>query len=153
VLVPSPSNRSFNCLLLGSLLLWWLSGVKVLLDTNALMVPEQFGVDIFSELERLGYNDFVVPSAVLGELKSLAKYADKGRDRVAANVGLQLAKRCEILDTTGDADLVLEKLAIKQDIAVFTNDKLLKKRLSIKGVTVIHLRQRRYLEVAMQKEF
>jgi rRNA-processing protein FCF1 len=28
------------------------SSVKVVLDTNALMVPEQFGVDIFSELLR-----------------------------------------------------------------------------------------------------
>ena len=31
------------------------SSIKVVLDTNALMVPEQFGVDIFSELLRLGY--------------------------------------------------------------------------------------------------
>ncbi|HOV52552.1 MAG TPA: DNA-binding protein, partial [Methanothrix sp.] len=52
--------------------------MKVILDTNALMVPEQFGVDIFSELERLGYVQWLVPSSVIGELRSLARNADRG---------------------------------------------------------------------------
>jgi len=37
--------------------------------------------------------------------------------------------------------------------AVFTNDKELKKKLSTRGVTVIHLRQRRRLDIASGKEF
>ena len=52
------------------------SSVKVIIDTNALMVPEQFGVDIFSELLRLGYAKWLVPASVLGELRSLAIRAD-----------------------------------------------------------------------------
>jgi Uncharacterized proteins of PilT N-term./Vapc superfamily len=51
--------------------------LKVLLDTNALMMPEQFGVDIFSELERLGYFDYIVPTAVVRELRAIAKLAEK----------------------------------------------------------------------------
>lgn len=57
------------------------SSIKVILDTNALMVPEQFGVDIFGELLRLGYAHWIVPASVLGELRSLARNADKGRDK------------------------------------------------------------------------
>ncbi|HQN31036.1 MAG TPA: hypothetical protein PKX20_07900 [Methanothrix soehngenii] len=43
-------------------------------------------------------------------------------------------------------------MAEKEGAAVFTNDKALKKRLFSKGITVIYLRQGRYLE-AMKKEY
>ena len=120
----------------------------VLLDTNALMVPEQFGVDIFAELERLGYYQFLVPTPVLRELRALANLADGKKDRLAAKVALGLAERCEIIEAAGEADQVLLELALKTDAAVFTNDKELKKKLSSRGVTVVHLRQRRYLKIA-----
>ena len=90
--------------------------VKVIIDTNALMTAEQFGVDIFSELLRLGYIEWLVPAQVRGEVRSLADGAEK------------------------------------EGAAVFTNDRALKKRLFSKGITVIYLRQGRYLE-AMKKEY
>jgi len=127
--------------------------LKVLLDTNALMVPEQFGVDIFSELERHGYVEFLVPRAVFEELEAVSRYASKGRDKVAAKVGLGLTEGCQMVERRGDADSVLLELAIEQGAAVFTNDKLLKKRLLSRGITVVYLRQCRYLDIAMQKEF
>ncbi|VVB69439.1 Ribonuclease VapC9 [uncultured archaeon] len=127
--------------------------MKVILDTNALMVPEQFGVDIFAELLRLGYVKCLVPSSVLAELRSLTARADKGKDKVAARVALGLASRCSIVGQAGvDADLAVEELALSEGAAVFTNDKPLKKRLFSKGITVIYLRQGRYLE-AMKKEY
>jgi len=127
--------------------------MKVILDTNALMVPEQFGVEIFAELQRLGYVQCLVPSPVLAELRSLAARADKGRDKIAARVALGLAERCGTVGDAGmDADLAIEKLALSLGAAVFTNDKALKKRLFSKGITVIYLRQGRYLE-AMKKEY
>ena len=121
--------------------------MKVLLDTNALTVPEQFGVDIFSELHRLGYIEYLVPSPVLRELKHLTASADKGKDKVAARVGLGLAGQCRILEAVGDADTSLEELAEREGAAVFTNDKELKKRLFSRGITVIYLRQGQYLVV------
>jgi len=127
--------------------------MKVVLDTNALMVPEQFGVKIFSELQRLGYGEYLVPSQVCQELRLLAERAEKGRDKVAARVGEGLAGQCRTVDVLErDADSAVEKLAILEGAAVFTNDKAMKKRLSSKGITVIHLRQGRYL-AAMKKEF
>jgi hypothetical protein len=127
--------------------------MKVLLDTNGLMVPGEFGVDIFEELERLGYRRFLVLRPVLRELEALARLADSRRDRIAARIGLLLAEGCEIVETSGGADDALLDLALKTGAAVFTNDKELKKKLSTRGVTVIHLRQRRRLEIAIRKEF
>ncbi len=127
--------------------------MKVLLDTNALMVPGQFRIDIFDELEGLGYRSFLVPRPVLFELEALASLADTRRDRTAARIGLELAGRCEVVEATGVADEVLVDLALKAGAAVFTNDKELKKKLSSRCVTVIHLRQRRRLEIANRKEF
>ena len=122
--------------------------MKVLLDANALMVPGQFGVDVFGELERLGYRSFLVPRPVLRELVALAKLAGSRRDRIAARIGLALAEGCEIVEASGEADDCLVDLALETGSAVFTNDKELKKKLSTRGVTVIHLRQRRRLEIA-----
>jgi rRNA-processing protein FCF1 len=127
--------------------------MKAILDTNALMVPEQFGVEIFAELQRLGYVEWLVPASVLAELRTLAIKADRGADKVAARVGLGLAQRCHIAEDAGpDADSAVENLALAEGAAVFTNDRELKKRLFSKGITVIYLRQRRYLE-ATKKEF
>lgn len=126
--------------------------MKVIIDTNALMASEQFGVDIFSELERLGYAECLVPASVLAELRSLASGAKRGKDKVAARVALVLAERCRVLGEEGiDADVAIERLALDEKAAVFTNDRALKKRLSSNGITVIYLRQERYL-VAAKKE-
>ncbi|HNQ54360.1 MAG: Ribonuclease VapC9 [Euryarchaeota archaeon ADurb.Bin190] len=126
---------------------------KAILDTNALMVPEQLGVDIFDELLRLGYSSWLVPAAVLGELRSLSRKADKGRDKTAARVALGLAEGCTVIGKDdSDADSAIEKLALETKAAVFTNDKALKKRLFSKGITVIYLRQGQYLETT-RKEY
>jgi len=129
------------------------STTKVILDTNALMVPEQFGVDIFSELLRLGYAKWLVPASVLGELRSLAIRADKGKDKIAARVALGMAEGCEAVGVDNyNADQAIIDLALETGAAVFTNDKALKKRLFSKGITVIYLRQGQYLE-ASKKEY
>jgi len=39
--------------------------LKVIVDTNGFMVQAQFGVDIMDELGRLGYDECIVPSAVI----------------------------------------------------------------------------------------
>jgi rRNA-processing protein FCF1 len=51
-----------------------------------------------------------------------------------------------------DADRAIEELAVSENASVFTNDQLLKKRLFSKGITVVYLRQGRYLEAA-KKEY
>lgn len=115
----------------------------VIFDANALMMPAQFGVDVFDEVERLvGGYEAVVPRAVVEELRSLA-----GRDR-DAELALDLVERCRVVEgsVSGNADDVIVDLA--EDAVVVTNDANLKSRLLENNVPVAHMRQKSYLEVA-----
>ena len=69
-------------------------------------------MDIFSELQRLGYVQWIVPLSVLGELHYFpAAKADKGRDKIAARVALGLAEQCSTVGIDNfDADIAIEKL-------------------------------------------
>jgi hypothetical protein len=122
--------------------------MKVLIDTNSFLVPHQFGVDIFEELARLGYNECFVPRAVVDELGRLV-VKSKGEDKIAARVGRALAERCEIIETEegGCVDDIILRLAVERKLAVCTNDSLLKKRLSTKNITVVYLRQTNRLSI------
>lgn len=118
--------------------------MNVIIDTNGLMIPVQFGVDIFEELGRLGYDRFIVPLAVIRELEILVKKLS-GKERMAAKVALSLAQRCETADVIGYADDVVIELAAEHDAAVLTNDAGLKKRLQARHISVICLRQKNRL--------
>ena len=121
--------------------------MKIILDTNALMVPAEFGVDIFSELSKLGFDEWIVPSGVARELEGIASRG-RGRARDAAHVALALMDRCRTVETAGTAGNVddsIVELAVKMKVAVFTNDAELKGRLREGGVKVVYLRQRSYL--------
>ncbi|CAD6494495.1 MAG: Ribonuclease VapC9 [Candidatus Argoarchaeum ethanivorans] len=122
--------------------------MKVLIDTNSFLLPHQFGVDIFGELARLGYHRCLVLRAVIYELNKLAANST-GKDKIAAKVGLSLVDRCEIIETEQSAlvDDIITNIAVKQKLAVCTNDLLLKKRLSTKGITVVYLRQKHRLSI------
>lgn len=120
--------------------------MKVIIDTNALMIPVQFNVDIFEELKRLGYDSFIVPLSVINELNNLERKL-RGKDKTAVKVAKSLAQRCEILNNTGHADDVIVDLACELTAAVLTNDIGLRKRLEDKNIPVICLRQRNRLEI------
>ena len=118
--------------------------MKIILDSNMLMVPGQFNVDIFEELGRLGYTEFIVPKTVLKELNML-KDRYKGKKKSSVDVAISLTERCEILDEDeGFADAVISNLASKE-VAVATNDKRLIKELKDRGVRVVRLRQKKLL--------
>jgi len=119
--------------------------MKVIIDTNAFMIPVQFGVDIFKELNRLGFDEFLVPSGVVRELKALKQVA-KGKDKLAANAGFTLTQQCTQVTTEGPVDDAIIKLAIEEEAAVLTNDIELKKRLCSKDITVVYLRGKDHLE-------
>lgn len=118
--------------------------MRVLLDTNILMTPSQFGIDIFSELGRLGYTRCLVPTPVLEELDFISRKGH-GADKKAAKIGVSLAGRCEIIEAHGEADEVLLGLALEMDVSVATNDNALIQRLKENGVRVIRLRGRTHL--------
>ncbi len=114
---------------------------KVIIDTNGLMIPGQFGLDIFSELARLGFDSFFVARASVKELEKIYSLA-RGKDKVAANIALSLLDRCTIIERNGFADDIITDLAVEMDAAVLTNDIELKKRLCSKGVTIVYLQDK-----------
>ena len=138
-----------------------MGGREVIIDTNALFIPAQFHVDIFSELERLGYTRALVPREVMCELERVRKKL-RGRHRVAAELALELLRRynaegrllvveveeCSPEDAASAAsvDEALIRLAKRRGAAVLTNDSKLRRRLLREGVPVVYLREKSRLE-------
>lgn len=120
--------------------------MKVIIDTNGLMVQAQFGVDVFDELARLGYYECVIPSAVIDEMNAIEKKL-KGKDRIALAVASSLSKRCHVVEASGPADEVIFELAQEMNVPVFTNDAQLRKRLKDAGIRTIYLRSKHKLEI------
>ena len=75
---------------------------KILLDTNFLLIPGQFKVDIFSEIERICTFNFelCVLDVTIEELENIAR-KQVGRDKAAALLAMKLlkAKRVEVIDS------------------------------------------------------
>ena len=116
--------------------------MKILLDTNFMMIPNQFGVDIFEFLK--DYEVFTL-SSCLDELKKLAK--KKGKDGLAAKVALKLVKEkgVKIVRTKEKGDKAILNYAAVAKCSVGTNDKELIKALKNNGIKIIRLKQKRYL--------
>ncbi|WP_342771828.1 PIN domain-containing protein, partial [Methanoculleus sp. UBA300] len=83
--------------------------MKVLLDTNALLMPVQFGIDLYDELQAL-FGDFepVTLEEVVGELSGLSR--GRGRDATAARVGLAMARRSTVVPSGSSADRVDDRV-------------------------------------------
>lgn len=119
---------------------------RVIIDTNGLMIPGQFGLDIFSELKRLGFEPYLVARASVRELEKICSEG-RGRDRTAAKIALSLLDRCTIIEKNGFADDIITDMAVDMNTAVLTNDIELKKRLCSKGVTIVYLRDKTRLSI------
>jgi len=126
--------------------------LKVILDSNALFVPFQFRIDVFSELEGLLNRRFelVLLSVVKHELEVLA---EQGSPQIRKNAcfALQLAERLRIIEVAAEASAVVDdvivEVARKWNSPVFTNDKQLRRRLRDISVPVIYVRQKSRLEI------
>mgnify|MGYP003532010020 FL=1 len=122
---------------------------EVVIDTNFFMVPFQFNVDIVSELEKLlpSYK-LTTPSFVINELKGL-KNNNKGKTRLNANLALKLANssKIEIKDISLLENETVDDALLRVSEVLATNDIELKNRAKDKGITVVYLRQKKYIAV------
>ncbi len=119
---------------------------KVIIDTNGFMIPGQFGIDMFSELERLGFDTFLITRASVRELERIRSHG-RGKDARAAQIALSLLDRCTVIEKEGFADDIILDLAVDMSAPVLTNDIELKKRLCSKGVTIVQLRDKTHLSL------
>ena len=101
----------------------------VVLDTNALMMPYQFGINIEKELNRLlGICRIIIPRTVVEEMERLAE--EEGEVGRAAKLGLSIIKKkgFRLVETENKGDDGVIETALKMDAAIVTNDKELKKK-------------------------
>ena len=122
---------------------------EVVIDTNFFMVPFQFNVDIITELENLlpSYK-LTTPSFVINELKGL-KRNTKGKTRLNANLALKLANssKVEIKDISLLENETVDNALLRVSEVLATNDIELKNRAKNKGITIVYLRQKKYIAV------
>lgn len=123
--------------------------IRVLLDTNFLLLPGQFKVDIFTELERIMQEPFeiAVLESSIEELENLTKKG-KSEDRRAAKLGLDLLKHKALKILPSSKQRCVDDLLVEMAgpaLIVATQDAELRKRLKRKGAGVIGLRQKNHL--------
>lgn len=117
---------------------------KIILDTNFLLIPAQFRLDIFEKLREFG-SEFVVLSPSIGELKKIS--VNKGKVSQQAKIAIELVKKRNIRVHEAkekSADDAILKFAVDNGYIVATNDKKLIKRLKMNEIKIIRLRQKKY---------
>ena len=127
---------------------------KIILDTNFLLIPGQFKVDIFSEIDRIcnfRYELVVVPETIV-ELKNIISIGkNSNKDKMAAKLALLLLKKYKVRIIKNyrkvfkRADEAILQIVDKNSV-VATQDRGLKKRLKDKTSRYIVLRQKQYLK-------
>jgi len=125
--------------------------VKVLLDSNFLMIPLELHIDVFQEIQNLlGKRvEFILIKPVYDELQTLSMGSSKVSRQAA--YALKLAQRCRTMNVEAKArestDYVIARVAKEKGAIVATLDLELRKRLRNISVPVIYLRERSRLEV------
>ena len=112
----------------------------MVLDTNALMMPFQFKLNLDKEIARLlGDVVILVPTSVVEELSRLTS-----REAKAA---LALSAKYQPAETSMSGDDGVIDVARRCGAAVVTNDRELIDRLAKMGMPVVRLRSSRYLVI------
>ena len=121
---------------------------SVILDSNALMMQFQFHIDIEREVNRLlgGNYRMVVPQIVLDELQRLAKEGAQ-KEATEARMAAELARTFDVVESPGDGDTGILRLAERLNAVVVTNDKTLRARLRAKDIPNIYMRSRAFLTI------
>ena len=118
---------------------------KIILDTNFLLIPFQFKVDIFPEIKRIcdfKYSIYILDKTI-DELNKIIE-EQKGKNKQSAKLALKLIKVKKIKKIKTQEGKV-DDLLLEQDAIIATQDINLIKRLKNKKKKIIQLRQKKYL--------
>jgi rRNA-processing protein FCF1 len=125
--------------------------VAVVVDTSFLLIPAEFGIDVFAESKRVLERsiDFIVLTSVLQEIGTGTKSGDSLRDRKFQMAG-DLAKQCRTVTIDSsiagipvDDQLLEYTISIKGILA--TNDRRLRERARERGLPVLLMRGKKRL--------
>ena len=124
---------------------------KIIIDTNFLLIPYQFKVDIFSEIRRIcDFNyEICIIDKTIDELRKIMM--TPGRDKLGAVLALQLLTHHKVKKILTKKDKSVDDLIVDmagKDILVATQDMELKKRLKKNKVRLIVMRQKKYLALS-----
>ena len=120
-----------------------MSARLVILDTNFLLIPFQFKINILRELDYLldVNHRYIISSRTIYELNKIAESI--GKDGMAARLALKLVEankaKIEVIQSDVFVDQWIEEYAIQNKAIVCTNDSRLRlklKNLDIKTVTM-----------------
>lgn len=133
------NNRNFHTLM-----------KRIVIDTNFLLIPLKFRVDIFSEFNRVCNSNYelTVFDQSIDELRNIIS-RQSGINKKAAQFALKLIKLKNIgiiNSEQKDVDSLILDSSNKNTI-IATQDIALKKKLLKKGSSVIILRQKKYLQL------
>ncbi|MBT3284043.1 hypothetical protein HN807_06670 [Candidatus Bathyarchaeota archaeon] len=121
---------------------------RILADTNFLLIPERFKVDIF-DVSADAVNDlteFYVSSRVLDEIQHLKENAKPSFFR-ELRIAETFAGMCTFIvdPSDNDVDDSLVSLALREGMVLGTSDAELRQKARAAGVKVLYLRQKSYL--------
>ena len=125
--------------------------IKIILDTNFFLIPLRFNVDIFEELKRVidGRFELCIIDRTVDELKGIISGDARGKDKDAARFGLLLIekKKPNVLKSRPGqgVDNAIVEHAGSGNSMVATMDLELKRRLKVKGIPRIVMRQQSHL--------
>ena len=118
-----------------------------LLDTNFLMIPGKFRVDVFAELNKLGFSP-VVLTCVLGEINKIASSGGKTGGQAKVALAILDIRKQHMIAARGPTDRALLGRATESNCAIATNDAALIAQAKKQGVVVLRLRQKKYITEA-----
>lgn len=105
--------------------------MKAVLDTNFILIPPKFKIDIYEELKFMGYDELIVLSPVMRELKLIGDEVSKK---------LLEEQNYEVVEVEGNADDAIVDYAKEKKTIVCTQDKTLKNRLKALKIPVLSMR-------------
>ena len=125
---------------------------ELILDTNFLLTPIKFKVDIFDEIDRIMDTPYqlCIIDKTLDELDNIIK-KQRGKEREAAKLAKKIVEKKGIhiikTDKLKNVDQILLERAKEKSFITATQDMELKRRLKSRKIGIIILRQKKYLEL------
>jgi len=128
---------------------------KVILDTNFLTIPGEFGIDIFSEIDRILLEPYeiCVLDKTIEELENLMVKLGKKKEVFNVKLGFIMIKQKGLKtlhsSSTEYTDNAILEMASKNPggIIVATQDKELREALRKQKIRVVELKQKKYLSL------